>query len=80
MLYVRLSKALYGIVRAALLFYKRLRSLLEDKGFEINYYDQCVANKMVDGSQKTVCWHADDLKISHRDEEMISAFTIELAE
>ena len=80
MLYVRLSKALYGIVRAALLFYKRLRSLLEDKGFEINYYDQCVANKMVDGSQKTVFWHADDLKISHRDEEMISAFTIELAE
>ena len=29
MLYVRLSKALYGMLRAALLFYKRLRSDLE---------------------------------------------------
>ena len=39
MLYVRLSKALYGMLRAALLFYKRLRSELEDMGFEVNPYD-----------------------------------------
>ena len=32
MLYVRLSKALYVMLRAALLFYKRLRSDLEDRG------------------------------------------------
>ena len=49
MLYVRLSKALYGMLRAALLFYKRLRSTLEEMGFEINPYDPCVANKMVNG-------------------------------
>ena len=48
MLYVQLSKALYGILRAALLFYKKLRSDLEDMGFEINLYDPFVANKMVD--------------------------------
>ena len=36
MLYVRLSKALYGMLRAALLFYKRLRSNLESMGFEVN--------------------------------------------
>ena len=35
---------------------------------------------MVDGSQMTVCWHVDDLKISHRDEEIVSAFAIEMAE
>ena len=49
MLYVRLSKALYGMLQAALLFYKRLRSTLEDMGFEDNPYDPCVANMMVDG-------------------------------
>ena len=49
MLYVRLSKALYGMLRAALLFYKRLRSTLENMGFEVNPYDPCVANIMVDG-------------------------------
>ena len=36
MLYVRLSKALYGMLRAALLFYKILRSDLVIMGFEIN--------------------------------------------
>ena len=64
MLYVRLSKALYGRLRAALMFYKRLRSNLENMGFEVNPYDPCVANKMVNGKQMTICWHVDDLKIS----------------
>ena len=45
MLYVRLNKALYGMLQAALLFYKRLRRWLEDAGFEVNPYDPCVANK-----------------------------------
>ena len=80
MLYVFLSKELHGMVRSALLFYKRLHSLLEDKGFTINNYDPYVANKMVNGSQMAVCWHSYDLKISHRDEEMMSVFTIYPAE
>ena len=46
----------------------------------INDYDPCVANKMVDGAQITICWHVDDLKISYRDDEMVSAFAIDLAE
>ena len=36
MLSVRLSKSLYGMLRAALLFYKRLFSCLEEKGLVIN--------------------------------------------
>ena len=79
MLYVRLSKALYGMLRAALLLYKRLRSDLEDRGFVVKPYDPCVSNNMEDRSQMTVCWHVDDLKISHRDEEMVTAFTVEMA-
>ena len=35
---------------------------------------------MVNGAQMTVCWHVDDLKISHRDEEVVSAFAIEMAD
>ena len=49
MLYVQLSKARYRMLRAALLFYKRLRRDLEDMGFEVNPYNLCVANKMVNG-------------------------------
>ena len=54
MLYVRLSKALYGMLKAALLFYKRLRFDLEEMGFVINPYDPCVENMMVNGAQITV--------------------------
>ena len=35
MIYVRLGKTLYGMLRAALLFYKRLRSDLENVGFKL---------------------------------------------
>ena len=47
MLYVRLNKALYGMLQAALLFYKELRGWLENSGFKVNPYDPCVANKML---------------------------------
>ena len=50
MLYVHIEKALYGMLRAALLFYRKLRADLEDMGFEVNPCDLCVANKMVNGS------------------------------
>ena len=80
MLYVRLSKALYGMLRAALLFHKRLRSDLKDMGFEVNSYDPCVANKMVNGHQMTVCWHVGDLKVSDKEESAVTALTVKLGE
>ena len=80
MLYVRLSKSLYGMLRATLLFYKRLRRDLENMGFKINPYDPCVAKKMVNGHQMTICWHVDDLKVSHKDKNAVTALAEKLAE
>ena len=45
----------------------------------VNPYYPCVANKMVDGAQMTLCWHVDDLKIFHRDKEVVTAFAVEMA-
>ena len=42
MLYVHLSKALYGLLESALLFYKKLRGELEEYAFKVNPYDPCV--------------------------------------
>ena len=56
MLYVHLSKALYDMMRSALLFYKILRSDLDDRGFVVNPYYTCVANNTADKAQMTVCW------------------------
>ena len=74
MLYVRLFKDLYGLLQSALLFYRKLRTELEDLGFAINPYDPCVANKMINGSQMTVTWYVDDLKISHKDSLEVTKF------
>ena len=72
-LYVRLNKALYGIMQAAILFYKKLSADLLTAGFTINAYDPCVENKVIDGSQFTIIWHVDDLKMSHRYPKVVSA-------
>ena len=78
-LYVKLNKALYGLLKSALLFYRKLRGDLEGMGFEVNPYAPCIANKNVNGSQMTVTWHVDDLKISHKDEKEVSKFIIWLS-
>ena len=53
-LYVELLKALYGTLRAALIFWRKLTSKLVEWGFVINPYDWCVANKQINGQQCTL--------------------------
>ena len=74
-MYVELLKALYGTLRAAQLFWEKLRTkLVSDWGFTPNRYDSCVVNKEVNGKQLTVAWHVDDLKVSHQDEAALDEF------
>jgi len=71
MLYIQLKKVLYGTLQAALLFWKLLSNTLQEWGFKINEYDQCVANKIIKGKQCTIIWHVEDLKISHVDKRVV---------
>jgi competence protein ComGC len=73
-LYVKMQKALYELLRSALLFYNKLVADLESDGFVLNPYDSCVANKFVDGKQMTVCWHVDNPKVSHFDPAQVTIF------
>ena len=73
-LYVHVIKALYGLLQSSMLFYQKLSADLIKYGCEKNPYDPCVANKMVRGSQLTVSWHVDDLKVSHKDPEVVTLF------
>ena len=77
-LYLRLQKTLYGMMKSALLFYRKLVSELIEMGFVINPYDPCVANKIVNGSQLTLRWHVDDLMISHKNMADINNFLVDL--
>jgi hypothetical protein len=65
-LLVQCQNALYGTMVASLLYYRKFTESLKGIGFEINPYDPCVANKIVDGTQMTICFHVDDCKLSHR--------------
>jgi hypothetical protein len=66
-LYVKMLKALYGMLQSSLLFYRKFRKDIESIGFKVNPYDPCVANRMVNGKQHTLSWHVDDVKSSHVD-------------
>jgi hypothetical protein len=80
-IYVELQKALYGTLQAALLFWKELtRYLVDVLGFELNPYDECVANKTINGKQCTILWHVDDLKLSHVDPAVLEDIVAKLGE
>jgi hypothetical protein len=79
-LYVELKKALYGTLKAALLFWRKLSSKLVEWGFKINPYDWCVTNKMINGKQCTILWHVDDLKIYHVEASVITDVLGKLSE
>ena len=71
-LYVRLIKAIYGCVQSALLWYEMFHSHLKEIGFELNPYDPCIANKIIEGTQCTIAWYVDDTKISHVNPDVVT--------
>ena len=44
---------------------------MKEQGFILNPYDPCVANCDINGSQMTITWPVDDLKISHVDDKEV---------
>ncbi|CAJ1952141.1 unnamed protein product [Cylindrotheca closterium] len=66
-IYVRVLRAIYGMLQSILLFYNQFQSDLEAKGFVFNPYDLCVANKVDNEKQQTIRFHVDDLMSSHMD-------------
>ncbi len=73
-LYVRVLRAIYGMLEAALLWYTKFRRELEEEGFKFNPYDPCVANREKNGAQHTLLFHVDDLKSSHKDPKVNDQF------
>jgi hypothetical protein len=73
-LYLQVLRALYGMLVAALLWYKKFREDLEGEGFEFNPYDPCIANRWVDHKRHTVRFHVDDLMSSHVDPKVNDDF------
>jgi hypothetical protein len=81
LLYVKLMKLIYGLLKSALLFYQKFVDNLKSYSlpFIINPYNSCVANATVTGSKMMVTWHIDDLKTSHIDPFQVTKFAAYLA-
>ena len=58
-LYLVVLSAIYGMLEAPMLFYKKLRGDLEAIGFAFNPYEPCVCNRIIRGSQHTVRFHGE---------------------
>ena len=54
-LYVHITQDIYGMLVSAMLFSRKLTKALLSYGFELNPYDPCVANKLVNGEQLIFC-------------------------
>jgi hypothetical protein len=65
-LLVQCQNALYGTMVVSLLHYRKFVKSLTDIDFIINPYDPCVANKIIEGEQMTICFYVDECKLSHR--------------
>ena len=70
-LYVDILRVLYELLKAEILFYKKLVKDLKEIGFRLNTYEPCVSNIIVNDKQHTIVWHVHDVKSSHADTNVI---------
>ena len=59
-------------MESALHLYSLFLNKLSGLGFEINPYDECVVNKVINGHLCTIVWYVDDVKVSHINNSVVS--------
>jgi hypothetical protein len=61
---VECLNAIYGMMVASLLYYRKFARSLKIQGYTMNPYDPCVWNKMI--KKNTICFHVNNCKVSHK--------------
>ena len=69
--YMKLIKALYDCIESLLLWYNTFTKKLKEIGFQLKSYNLCIANKDIEGTQCTVLWYVDNVKVSHKKQQVI---------
>ena len=68
-LYLEVLRAIYGMLVASLLWYRKIKSDLESEGFVFNPYDACIANRTYLKTQQTIRLHVDDMLVSSKNKK-----------
>ena len=55
-------------------------TLFDEIGLKKHKYDLCVMNKQMNGNQCTIIWHVVDIKIFHKDQQVVTSIIIKLDE
>ena len=63
-----------------MLLYNKLVEYIEAYGFNINPYDPCVANKIINGKKMIVTYYVNDIKVSHQDAFEMTKFATYLSD
>ena len=79
-LYVRILKALYGMIESTLLWYQLFVTVLLDVDFVLNPYDPCVANKVINNKQCTITWYVDDNLVTHAELHVVKDIVAKIEE
>lgn len=61
-------------------WYKMLTGKLMELSYKLNKYNQCVANKQIEGTQCTVGYYVDDLIATHKNQKVLSELKEQLEE
>ena len=72
-LYILMLRAINGCIESAFLWYSLYKRTLEREGYELNPYDFCLVNKVINRKQSTAAWYVDDEKASHVDPNVMDA-------
>ena len=70
-LYMLLVCAINGCIESALHWYKLYSETLLEKCFELNPYDKCVSNKMVNGKRYFLVKYLDKNKLTHMEAKLL---------
>ncbi len=73
-LLVECLNAIYGMMVASLLYYRKFTRSLKNQRYVVNPYDPCVWNKMIKKKQITICFHVNDCKVLHKSARVVDTF------
>ena len=65
-------RSIYGCIESVFLWYNIFSTTLEVLGFEINLYDRCVLENVIESIRCTIDLYVDGSKLSHKNIGVIS--------
>ena len=69
--YMLILCAIYRCIESAIQWYKLYSEVLMEKVSELNPYNICMGNKLLNGKQFTLVWYVDYNKVSHMGAKVI---------